>query len=205
MSIKLKEYINRFFPMDEAAWQTLSSHFSEVHYKKGEHIYSKGETANALCFITDGLIRSYKLEEDGKEYTWRFHCLDPRAVHHRMLIDIVVVDYVSFTQNVPEEISFEAMTDASLVRIDKKDLEALYAQSAYWQRFGAKIAEDAYAILRERTFWLLTKSAKERVELLVKYFPLVFEFGIPTEYIATYLGITRQSLNRIKRELGIDK
>jgi len=62
------------------------------------------------------------------------------------------------------------------------------------------MAEDSYAIMRERTFNLLTKSAKERLELLEAYFPSVFMKNVLVDHIASYLGITRQSLSRLQRE-----
>jgi CRP-like cAMP-binding protein len=122
------------------------------------------------------------------------------SLGHRMLMDIAVVDYVSFTRNVPEELAFEVLVDATLVKIEKNDLLALYESSIKWQKFATKMAEDSYAIMRERTFNLLTKSAKERLELLIEYFPGVFEKDVSVEHIASYLGITRQSLNRLQRE-----
>jgi CRP-like cAMP-binding protein len=197
---ELREYISHFIDLGEQEWEELSSLFTEVHYKKGEHIYGDSEVSEYLYFITDGIVRSYKLEEDGKDFTWTFHCLDMDSLSHRMLMDIAVVDYVSFTQNTPEELAFEVLVDATLMKIAKTDLLALYDSSIKWQKFATKMAEDSYAIMRERTFNLLTKSAKERLELLIGYFPGVFEKRVSVEHIASYLGITRQSLNRLQRE-----
>ena len=63
-----------------------------------------------------------------------------------------------------------------------------------------KMAEDSYAVMREQTLNLLTKDVKERLELLTQYFPGVFEKDISVGHIASYLGITRQSLSRLHRE-----
>ncbi len=200
---QLRSYINHFTDLNEKRWHALVSLFEPVHYQKGEHIYGESEISDTLYFITDGIVRSYKLEEDGRDFTWTFHCLDMESLSHRMLMDIVVVDYVSFTQNRPEELAFEVLCDATLMKIAKKDLYALYESDPAWQTFATKLAEDSYAITRERTFNLLTKNAKERLQLLVNYFPGVFEKEVPTKHIASYLGITRQSLARLRRELNI--
>ncbi len=196
----LREYINHFVKLDESRWRELSSLFESVRYQKGEHIYGDSEVSEHLYFIVDGIVRSYKLEEDGRDFTWTFHCLNMDTLEHRMLMDIAVVDYVSFTQGVPEELAFEVLADATLMRIAKKDLFALYESDIFWQSFATKMAEDSYAIMRERTFNLLTKSAKERLSLLKAYFPGVFEKGVQVDHIASYLGITRQSLSRLQRE-----
>jgi len=197
---ELREYINHFIELNDQEWEQLSSLFKEVHYKKGEHIYGDSEISESLYFIVDGIVRSYKLETDGKDFTWTFHCLNMDTLNHRMLMDIAVVDYVSFTQGIAEELAFEVLVDATLVKIDKKALLSLYESSPKWQKFATKMAEDSYAIMRERTFNLLTKSAKERLEQLIHYFPGVFEKDVLVDHIASYLGITRQSLSRLQRE-----
>jgi CRP-like cAMP-binding protein len=196
----LREYINHFINLSDEEWREFSSLFKEVSFKKGEHIYGESEVSQAIYFIIDGIVRSYKIDDSGKDFTWTFHCLNMEALEHRMLMDIAVVDYVSFTQSVPEELAFEVLVDATLVKIEKKDLLALYDSSLKWQRFATKMAEDSYAVMRERTFNLLTKSAKERLKLLKEYFPGVFEKGVSVDHIASYLGITRQSLSRLQRE-----
>jgi len=197
---ELQEYINHFIELNKHEWEELFSLFKKVQYKKGEHIYGDTETSECLYFIVDGIVRSYKLEEDGKDFTWTFHCLNMDTLNHRMLMDIAVVDYVSFTQGSPEELAFEVLIDATLMKVNKKDLLALYESSPKWQKFATKMAEDSYAIMRERTFNLLTKSAKERLDLLEAYFPGVFEKDVLVDHIASYLGITRQSLSRLQRE-----
>ncbi len=197
---ELKTYINYFMKLSESEWLEFSKLFTTVKYKKGEYIYGESVISDSLYFIVDGIVRSYKLEDDAKDFTWTFHCLNMDTLNHRMLMDIAVVDYVSFTQGVPEELAFEVLIDATLIKIDKKELFALYESNPRWQKFATKMAEDSYAIMRERTFNLLTKSAKERLELLIHYFPGVFEKDVPLEHIASYLGITRQSLSRLQRE-----
>jgi len=197
---ELRAYINHFIALSDQDWEQFSSLFTEVQYKKGEHIYSASEVSEALYIITDGIVRSYKLEDDAKDFTWTFHCLNMDTIDHRMLMDIAVVDYVSFTQGLREELAFEVLVDATLMKVNKNDLLNLYASDIKWQIFATKMAEDSYAIMRERTFNLLTKSAKERLDLLTAYFPGVFEKGVLIDHIASYLGITRQSLSRLQRE-----
>ncbi len=201
---ELKKYINHFIPLQEEEWRELSSLFTPVSYKAGEHIYGDSETSQALYFIVDGIVRSYILAEDGRDFTWTFHCLNMDTLSHRMIMDVAVVDYVSFTQGTPEELAFEVLVDATLMKIEKKDLDALFESNVMWQKFATKLAEDSYAIMRDRTFNLLTKDAKKRLELLEQYFPGVFSKDVPLKDIASYLGITRQSLNRLLREKEAD-
>ena len=196
-----RKYIQHYYPLTDKEWEELSSTFKISKYKKGEFVYDHNIDRQHIYFIIDGLIRSYKIEDNGKDYTWAFHCFDLRAVEFRMLIDIMVVDYASFIKDKPEELIFEVMKDATLIKIKKNELNELFDSSLRWQKFARFLAEDAYAILRRRTLNLLTKTAKERLEILLNYFPKTFEFNIPHEYIASYLGMTRQTLIRVKKEI----
>ena len=198
--IILREYINHFIEFNDEMWEQLSARLKPVTFAKGSFIEGTDGISDAIYFIIDGIVRSYKLEEDGRDFTWTFHCLNMQTLNRRMLMDVAVVDYVSFTQNVPAELSFEVLVDATLMKVSKQDLYNLYEAHPNWQKFATKMAEDSYAVMRERTFNLLTKNAKERLVLLEQYFPGVFEKNVLKEHIASYLGITRQQLNRLKKD-----
>ncbi len=199
----IKEYINHFIKFSEEEWSAFYALLQEVNIKKGEHIYNESDIFNSIYFINKGVVRSYKLEDDGKDFTWSFHCLTMDTIEHRMLMDAVVVDYVSFSKEVPEVLAYEALADSTLLKISKEDLEKLYKKYPIWGEFDKILAQEAYATLRDRTLSLLTKDAKSRLQELLSYYPYVFKKDVKIEHIASYLGITRQTLNRLRLELEI--
>jgi CRP-like cAMP-binding protein len=195
---KLKNYINSFIALSEEDWMQMVKLFKPYSYKKGEFIYGSSDIPTEVNFIVKGVVRSFKMEEDGKDFTWAFYYLNDEVLEHRMISDVCVVDYASFLRNESAELAFEVMEDCTLMTITKKDLFELYASDDKWQIFARKIAEDAYCATRDRTLTLLTKNAKERLEILESYFPDIFK-RVSQQHIASYLGITRQSLNRLRR------
>jgi len=196
---KLKRYINSFIPLKEDAWREMMMLFKAYSYKKGEFIYGSSDVPAEVNFIVKGVVRSFKMEEDGKDFTWAFYYLNDEVMEHRMIADVCVVDYASFLRNESAELAFEVMEDCTVMTITKKDLFELYESDDKWQMFARKIAEDAYCATRDRTLTLLTKNAKERLEILEAYFPDIFR-RVSQQHIASYLGITRQSLNRLRRD-----
>lgn len=193
-----KEYINHFIYMSDETWQMFVDLLTPVYFQKGQPVYGASETPDELYFIVEGIVRSYKLEESGKDFTWAFHCLNNDALEHRELIDVCVVDYANFLRNRPSELSFEALSDATLMKITKRDVYTLCQENEKWQAFFEKMTEEAYCAMQDRTMTLLTKSAGERLEMLQSYYPGVFEKDVPLAHIASYLGITRQSLARLR-------
>ncbi len=197
---RLKNYINSFIPLNDEDWMEMMRLFKPNSYKKGEFIYGSSDIPAEINFIIDGVVRSFKMEEDGKDFTWAFYYLNDEVMEHRMISDVCIVDYASFLRNESAELAFEVMGDCTLMTISKKELFRLYESDDKWQMFARKIAEDAYCATRDRTLTLLTKSAKERLEILEEYFPDIFT-RVSQQHIASYLGITRQSLNRLRREV----
>jgi len=196
---KLKNYINSFIALSEEDWMEMMGLFKSYSYKKGEFIYGSSDIPSEVNFIVKGVVRSFKMEEDGKDFTWAFYYLNDEVMEHRMISDVCVVDYASFLRNESAELAFEVMEDCTVMTITKADLFKLYASDDKWQMFARKIAEDAYCATRDRTLTLLTKSAKERLEILEEYFPDIFN-RVSQQHVASYLGITRQSLNRLRRD-----
>ncbi len=197
---RLKNYINSSIPLNDEDWMEMMRLFKPNSYKKGEFIYGSSDIPAEINFIIDGVVRSFKMEEDGKDFTWAFYYLNDEVMEHRMISDVCIVDYASFLRNESAELAFEVMEDCTLMTISKKELFRLYESDDKWQIFARKIAEDAYCATRDRTLTLLTKSAKERLEILEEYFPDIFT-RVSQQHIASYLGITRQSLNRLRREV----
>ena len=195
---KLKNYINSFIALSEENWMQMVKLFKPYSYKKGEFIYGSSDIPTEVNFIVKGVVRSFKMEEDGKDFTWAFYYLNDEVLEHRMISDVCVVDYASFLRNESAELAFEVMENCTLMTITKKDLFELYGSDDKWQMFARKIAEDAYCATRDRTLTLLTKNAKERLKILESYFPDIFK-RVSQQHIASYLGITRQSLNRLRR------
>ncbi len=196
---KLKTYINNFIPLEDNDWMEMMKLFKSYSYKKGEFIYGSSDIPSEINFIVSGVVRSFKMEEDGRDFTWAFYYLNDEVMEHRMIADVCVVDYASFIRGRSAELAFEVMEDCSIMTITKQDLYQLYESDEKWQMFATKVAEDAYCATRDRTLTLLTKSAKERLEILEAYFPDIFK-RVSQQHISSYLGITRQSLNRLRRE-----
>ena len=200
---RLQAYIDHFFPLQPDEWRALKTLMRPMRLPKGSAIFPESETADALYFVAEGIVRAYRIDERGDDYTWAFHCLDTGHLERRMLLDAIAVDYASFTRGTPQELAFETLCDTLLYRVDKSDILQLYASAKRWQTFARYLAEEAYATLQERAFEFQSKRAKERLLMLKQVFPALFEKRVPTVHIASYLGIRRQSFNRLRRELGL--
>ncbi len=173
------------FPERDDLFDLLFSHSKFKTFQKKEILLSPGREVDTIFFIKDGLIRSYRII-DGNDITHHFHKENWFAT-----------DYQGFLTNSPCKLYFEAVTDCSVYVIKKDVLLSLYEMHHEIERLGRIIAEQAYLQMVERLKSIQTSDLKERYDLLIKKHPHIYKL-VPQKHIATYLGVTPQSLSRIK-------
>jgi len=103
----------------------------------------------------------------------------------------------------PSRLTFEALTDVEVLSISYNDLQGLYKTSVFWQNAGRMLAEQAYYFNHHRVLSLLAEPAEDRYLRLQRESPYLFE-KVPQYLIASYLGMTPQSLSRIRKNQQIE-
>lgn len=193
-----KKYLSETIAVNENEWEKFANVCSIRQYKTSKIFYGQGEVFNDIMLICDGLARSYLIDNQGREFTWSFYCNDSIPD----IKNLMIVDYESFIQSKPTELTFEVLREITVIVINKRDLESLYLKSHYWANVGRILSEIAYCITHQRALSLLTKSAKERYVSLINENPSFLQH-VSQYYIASYLGITPQSLSRLKKEVKL--
>ena len=163
-----------------------------LHHKtlaKGEHFLQAGQQVNEIAFVAKGALRFYYLQ-DGKEVN-----------NHFFLENDYAVSYLDFLHHTPSRYYIQALESCEIITFNADALQKAYDASKNWERFGRLIAESVYTIATRRFESFLFLSAKERYLQMLKDFPLFIQ-RIPLYHLASYLGIERESLSRIRKELA---
>lgn len=193
MFTKYKNFIDKYVSFNQNEWTLFKSKLKIFHHKKGEIIHYAGDVCTKLMFINYGIIRGYLIDINGKDYT---SCICFNDKNSKMT-NVYVVDYESFVTQSKSKISFEVLEDCELLSLTYNDIQLLYKHSKKGERFGRLMAELAYCYTHNQAIKRLTKTAQERFEELINEAPYLLE-KVPQYHIATYLGITPQSLSRLK-------
>ena len=194
---KFKEFISKLIDVDESEWLEAAKMLKKVRFEKGAILNHTGDIFKNIFFLNHGIIRSYLIDDKGREFTWHIHYPGEKAT----IKNLFVVDYASFTHQEPSRLLFEVIKDAELIAIEYHALEHLYNTSKTWMKLGKIMADTAYYLTHHRTLSLLTETAEQRYERLLKEEPILLQL-VPQYYIASYLGITPQSLSRIRKGFG---
>ena len=113
-----------------------------------------------------------------------------------------MIDSVAFFGGAKAIMNIEVISDAVVYEISKKNIDFLYEQSPKIETFFRKKLERAFASFQNRMLGNLSQPAKERYINFINTYPNI-EKSIKNYHIASYLGITTESLSRIRKELSI--
>ncbi len=156
---------------------------------KGGYLLKENQKANEIAFIEKGVLRLYYLSNDGKEVN-----------NHFFLENDYAVSYLDLLKSRPSRYYIQALENCELLTFNAESLQIAYDNSKNWERFGRLIAESVYAIATNRFESFLFLSAKERYLQMLNDYPRFIQ-KIPLYHLASYLGIERESLSRIRKEI----
>ena len=156
-------------------------------YAKGHILVKPGTVCTSLFFVEKGLTRTFYYK-DGKDVTDWF---SPESN--------VAVSIVSFLNQQPDRRGIELLEDSNLWALDYKDLEMLCAQHHEIERFTRLLAAHGILLIQERFDDLHFASAAERYKKLMDHQPTILQRA-PLGMIASYLGITQETLSRIRSQ-----
>lgn len=181
----MKEIIQEHIQLSDTAYELLKTIAVAKEAKKGDVLFRPDHVLTKLLFVEKGLLRGYRIV-DGKEYT-----------HHFYFSDWFATDFESFLTQQPSQLYMEAMTSCVYCEFEKNHLEALYKEHHELERLGRIIAEKAYLATVTKLADMQLLTLKEKYERLIQRDPQLFQ-KVPQKYIASYLGVSEQSLSRIK-------
>ena len=155
---------------------------------KGEVLIRQGQKVSKTFFVTDGCLRSYCIDNNGKEHTLQF-----------AIKDWWISDFIAIYNNELATLTVECITDSNIIEFNSKDLDDIYSIFPEFETFQRKNLERHVVSLHKRILNQLQLTAPERYDLFLTQYPDIEQYT-PNYHIASYLGITQQSLSRIRIE-----
>lgn len=187
LSKRLKSSFDTYFEAPIEVWDAFASLCDVVTFKKNEIIKPYGETERYGYFILSG---------SGGVFVWKennYVCLD------LMFEESFFGDYMSLITNAPSPLETIALENSEMLRIPRQNIDKLKSNEVGRLLFLIS-AEQTFVDKQQQQIDLLLKTAEQRyLELLNKQPKLILR--TPQKHIASYLGITTQSLSRIRKNI----
>jgi CRP-like cAMP-binding protein len=187
--MKLKQNIESLIKLSEDSWKIIVSSFTMKSIYKGELLLSEGQICKFVAFNIDGIIREY-FYHNGTDTTSDF-----------IFQDSFFSAYSSFVNQTPSKVYLEALTDSQILVMDYQTKQKLFETVPEWDRLARKITEQHYSAKEQRTNMLASMTAEEKYNELLDYGNPKIIKKIPLKHIASYLGITPETLSRVRKRV----
>lgn len=184
----LIKYINSFTsePLTESEIELIKKYFIPKKIRKKQYLLQEGEVCKYMAFIVKGAMRQYSV--------------DAKAIEHMVRLSIEnwwAGDRESFTMLTPSVYNIDAWEDTDALLITKADMNLLDKIPAVIQMTRKLDANHAFAY-QKRLNAYISLSAEQRYEDFAKQYPEFLQ-RFPQHIIASYLGITKETLSRVRR------
>jgi len=187
---ELIEYIEKSISLSDEIVNDLKAIVIHRNVEKGETILQENYSRKIQIFVATGCLRAFYKTKNGKDHTLQF------ATKNWW-----ISDYMTLFNKEKSVLSIESLSHSKIMIIEQSELEKLYSKYPEFGLINRMNLQNRIASLQKRIFGLLTMTAKEKYEKFISDYE-IFEKVIPNYQIASFLGITPESLSRVRKEIA---
>ena len=185
----LRSHIEKRVALTDVEFERAKAFFVPRKLRKHQYLLQEGDVCRSIAFVTRGCLRIYTVDAKGEEHNIQFAIEDWWAS-----------DLHSFLTGRPATSNIEALTPAEVLLLDRQAREELMSSVPRMERFFRLLQEANHVATNQRITETLTTTAAERYLHFTETYPALVQ-RLPLKHIASYLGITPQSLSRIRKDL----
>lgn len=186
----LRAHIEKKVRLTEDEFEVCKKYFIPKTIKKHRFLLNEGDVCKYIGYINSGCMREYTIDNKGAEHIIQF-----------AIQDWWISDLNSFLTGTPATYNIDATQDSEVLLLEKNAREELLNNCPKMERFFRLLIEANYVATHQRIADSLSLSAEERYLKFINTYPKLFE-NVSQNQIASYLGITPQSLSRIRKEMS---
>ena len=187
---RLQSHILKRVKLSREEFQKCTKFFTPRSFRKRQFVLQEGDVCRHLTFVTQGCLREFTVDHKGEEHIIQF-----------AIPDWWISDLSSFLTGSPSTHSIEAVQDSEVLMLEREAREEMLSTVPKMEKFFRLLLESNYVATHRRISDSLSASAEQRYLTFLETYPALVE-QIPQNHIASYLGITPQSLSRIRKELS---
>ena len=184
------KFLNSYREIPAADLELIGEHLQHRGITPGEVLLPQGKTAKELFFVVSGILKIVSTSEKGNDVIQFF-------IRENKFCTILY----SFNNGTVAQEGIVAATAGELLVFSKTSLQALYTQLPYFQSLVESITYQALMDKIKNRNALMGEEATVRYQKFVLQHPEIM-LRVPLSDIASYLGITQQSLSRIRRNIS---
>lgn len=187
----LFEYMSALTSLNQEEQQAIMNEIQVEELKKGALLFRQGDAPTKCYFILQGCVRQYSVDEAGREVTSNFYTEGQAVVlfnHHK--------------RDKSSDYTFCCLEDSVMVIGDLNTEQDMYRKYPQLELMTRRMIEESFSNVQEEFAAFIASSPEERFKTLLQKRPSLIN-RVPQHQLASYLGITPESLSRIKKRLSL--
>ena len=176
-------------PFNEEELAILKTYLTPKKLRKKQYLLQEGDVCKFIAFVEKGSLRSYTIDEKGNERIIQF-----------ALEGWIISDLFSFLTAEPATYNIDALEDSELVLISKTAHEELLMKLPKYETWIRLQITGAYIAMQRRLTSIISLSLEERYAGFTALYPEIVQ-RVPQHMIASYMGLTPETLSRVRRKM----
>lgn len=182
----LRKSITDKIQLTDAEWSICQTFFAPKKLRKKQYFLQEGDICQYTAFVEKGSMRSYSIDDKGNEHILQF-----------ALEGWWITDMYSFYSGEPSTYHIDALEDCELLLISRLQQESMMEAVPKMERYYRILLQNRLINMQRRLSGNLSFTAEQKYQWLLQSFPDIFQ-RVPQHMIASYLGITKETLSRIR-------
>jgi CRP-like cAMP-binding protein len=179
--------------LTEEEWASVKSFFIPKKLRKRQYLLNAGDVCQYFCFVEKGLLRSFSVDAHANEHVVQF-----------ALEGWWISDMGSFLSGDNSIYNIEALEDAELLLLTKQAMDEMLNQISKMERYFRMLMQNNIVVLQRRILGTLSLSAEEKYKRMMLLYPDILQRS-PQQYVASFLGITPETLSRVRKQVSSGK
>lgn len=190
---QLSNSVSKVVNLTEEELAYCRSRFIPKKLRKRQYLLQEGDLCRYTVFVEKGLLRSFIVDDKGTEHILQF------AFEGWWMADLY-----SFLTNEPSLYYMDAIEDSELLMIDRESWDNLLVQVPAMERYFRILIQNNLIATQRRLMGTMSDTAEEKYLKLTRTFPECIQ-RVPQHMIASYLGMTRETLSRTRGHMAQKK
>ncbi|WP_295672055.1 Crp/Fnr family transcriptional regulator [uncultured Mucilaginibacter sp.] len=182
--------LNESVDLTSAEKEIITHHLQPKRLRKKQYLLQAGDVCKAIAFVEKGALREYSVDENGNEHVLQF-----------ALEGWLISDLYSFITGEPATYNIDALDDCELVLLTKSAQDEILKKVPKFETYTSMQITGAYLAMQKRVNAMISLSPEQRYQNFINLYPNIAR-RVPQHMVASYLGLSPETLSRIRKRIA---